>query len=41
MSLAVLVARIPDHLSGEREELVPSGQHGRYQPTDLRCCLVH
>ena len=41
MPLAVLVARVPDDLPGEGEQLVPPGEHGRHQAADLGGRLVH
>ncbi len=41
VSLAVLVAGVPDDLPGEGEELVTPGEHRGNQPADLRRRLVH
>ena len=41
MSLAVLVARVPDDLPREGEQLVAAGQHGGHQAADLRGSFIH
>ena len=41
MSFTVLVARVPDDLPGEGEQLVPPGQHGGHQAADLGGRLVY
>ena len=41
MSFAVLVARVPDHLPGEGEQLVPPREHGGHQATDLGGRLIY
>ena len=41
MALAVLVAGVPDDLPGQREQLVPPGQHSRGQTADLGSSLVY
>lgn len=41
VTLAVLVARVPDDLTGQREKLVPAGQEGRHHGAELSRSLIH